>query len=155
MKRCFDARAIHLVFLTSSLDCCNSYISTGQELLVYGVGNHRKMDSTIFSGSNPNMVFGDDTTLENVYKDHNDLGRITVIAPAGKLGIVIENPRGDIPIVYAIKETSVLNGRVKVGDLLLSVDEYDCRGMPAVAVSQLISSRAENPKRTLVLLRSS
>jgi C-terminal processing protease CtpA/Prc len=66
---------------------------------------------------------------------------------------VIDNPTRHIPIVHAIKETSVLHGRVKVGDLLLSVDEVDCRGMTAVAVSQLISSRSRNPNRTLRLLR--
>lgn len=75
------------------------------------------------------------------------------MAPEGKLGIVVDNPGMDIPVVHAIKETSVLHGRVKVGDLLLSVDERDCRGMSPVAVSKLISSRSDNPTRTLVLLR--
>ena len=77
------------------------------------------------------------------------------MAPAGKLGIVIDNPGGDIPVVHAIKETSVLHGRINVGDLLLSVDEKDCRGMSAVAVSKFISSRSDNPTRTFVLLRGS
>ena len=46
-----------------------------------------------------------------------------------------------------------LKGRVEVGYLLLSVDEVDCRGMSAVRVSKVISSRSRNPERTLVLLR--
>ena len=47
---------------------------------------------------------------------------MTVIVPAGKLGVVVDNQTGDMPVVHAIKETSVLNGKVNVGDLLLSVD---------------------------------
>ena len=42
---------------------------------------------------------------------------------------------------------------MNVGDLLLSVDEIDCRGMLACDVSELIGSRCENEERVLVLLR--
>jgi hypothetical protein len=145
-----------------------SIISSEQDLFVYGVGRPRldtgasssKMDTTV-TGNTNRMMFGDDNTLEDIYRAPDDYNqqspgkeRITVVAPKGKLGIVIDNPGADIPVVHAIKETSVLHGRVVVGDLLLSVDERDCRGMSAVAVSKLISSRSDNPARTLVLLRS-
>lgn len=156
----------------------SSILSSEGELFVFGVGRPRlntggasKMDSTTYTGTTSNRMqhlFGDDDTLENIYNnanaveqqhippyDEEDSERITVVAPAGKLGIVIDNPGGEVPVVHAIKETSVLHGRVNVGDLLLSVDEQDCRGMSAVAVSKLISSRSENPTRTLVLLRGS
>ncbi|KAL7465292.1 hypothetical protein ACHAXS_005618, partial [Conticribra weissflogii] len=154
----------------------DSILSSEGELFVFGVGRPRlntggasKMDSTTYTGTTSNRMqhlFGDDDTLENIYNnanaveqqhippyDEEDSERLTVVAPAGKLGIVIDNPGGEVPVVHAIKETSVLHGRVNVGDLLLSVDEQDCRGMSAVAVSKLISSRSENPTRTLVLLR--
>eukprot|EP00804_Cyclotella_cryptica_P014150 CCRYP_005585-RA/>CCRYP_005585-RA protein AED:0.09 eAED:0.09 QI:183/1/1/1/1/1/3/142/836 len=147
-----------------------SMISAEQDLFVYGVGRPRldtgassRMDSTFSGKSNPNkLVFNDDNTLEDIYRtpectiyDQEDSNseRLTVVAPAGKLGIVIDNPGGDIPVVHAVKETSVLNGKIKVGDFLLSVDEQDCRGMSAVAVSKLISSRSTNPSRTFALLR--
>lgn len=149
-----------------------SMISAEQDMYVYGVGRPRldtgttssRMDTTISGKSGAKMMFNDDTTLEDVYKtpamniydqEDGNSERITVVAPSGKLGIVIDNPGGDIPIVHAIKETSALNGRIKVGDFLLSVDERDCRGMSAVAVSKLISSRSENPSRTFVILRGS
>ena len=74
------------------------------------------------------------------------------LAP-GKLGIVIDNPRNEVPFVHAIKETSILYGRVNVGDLLVSVDEVDCKGLTAIQVSRLISSRNQNP-RNLTLMRS-
>lgn len=149
-----------------------SMISAEQDMYVYGVGRPRldtgttssRMDTTISGKSGNKMMFNDDTTLEDIYKtpamniydqEDGNSERITVVAPSGKLGIVIDNPGGDIPIVHAIKETSALNGRIKVGDFLLSVDERDCRGMSAVAVSKLISSRSENPSRTFVILRGS
>ena len=40
-----------------------------------------------------------------------------------------------------------------MGDLLLSVDEVDCRGMVASEVSDLVGSRSLQLVRTLVLLR--
>ena len=148
-----------------------SMISAEQDLFVYGVGRPRldtgasesRMDSTFSGKSNPNkVIFNDDGTLEEIYKspdmavfdqEEGNAERITVVAPSGKLGIVIDNPSMDIPLVHAIKESSALNGRIRVGDQLLSVDERDCRGMSAVAVSKLISSRSENPSRTFVIMR--
>ena len=122
--------------------------------------------STIYSGSKtPNMIFGDDTTLEVAFHANEDgngqneamFRRMTVIAPAGKLGIVFDNPNGELPspAVYAIKETSALLGRVRVGDLLLSVDGFDCAGMTAQHVSKFLSQRGDNPARTLVFARGS
>lgn len=158
-----------------------SMISSEQEMYVFGVGRKRLntggstiAQSTITGGTanNPtgSMEFGDDPTLEDVYSPSNASGAasfpdeeegssnfqsLVVVAPGGKLGIVVDNKTGDMPIVHAIKESSVLNGRLQVGDLLVSVDEVDCRGMSAVQVSRLISTRSRNPTRTLVLLRSS
>ena len=147
-----------------------SMISAEADMYVYGVGRPRldtgtssRMDTTISGRSGAKMMFTDDPTLEdiyktpamNIYEEDENSQRLTVVAPSGKLGIVIDNPGGDIPIVHAIKETSALNGRIKVGDSLLSVDEKDCRGMSAVAVSKLISSRSDNPSRTFVILRGS
>mmetsp|Transcript_10925 Transcript_10925/g.20355 ORF Transcript_10925/g.20355 Transcript_10925/m.20355 type:complete len:518 (+) Transcript_10925:488-2041(+) len=149
-----------------------SMVSTQQELYVYGVGRPTGMDatigSTINSGSIRNMIFGDDTTLENLYRSpqctsstmmgddqSNQFQCVTVVAPSGKLGIVLDNPHADLPIVWAIKETSSLHGRVHVGDLLMSVDGVDCRGMSTHRVSTFLSSRSQNAARTLVLARGS
>ena len=144
-------------------------ISSQQQLYIYGVGRQRSNtgnesrmgNTTIFSGSK-NMLFGEDTTLEEIYEDTDSPGRddssdevITVVAPKGPLGIVLDNPHGAIPVVYAIKETSSLNGKVRVGDLLLSVDEVDCRGMSSQNVSKFLNSRGQNPARKLVLSRGS
>lgn len=133
--------------------------------------NASRMDATTATGYTSGvgsaypMTFADDTTLDDAYQtpadleygeeDDEDYERVVVVAPSGKLGIVIDNPSGGIPFVHAIKESSVLHGKVFVGDLVLSVDEVDCRGMHSLAVSKLISKRSENPARTLSLLRNS
>ena len=162
-----------------------SMISSEQEMYVFGVGRPRLNTgggstkaggSTIVSGGTATlqgrMVFGDDTTLEDVYKtpdtstnpaddmDEEQGGgssyqRLIVVAPGGKLGIVVDNQNGDMPVIHAIKESSVLNGRLLVGDFLLSVDEINCQGMSAVQVSRLIASRSNNPTRTLAVMRNS
>jgi hypothetical protein len=154
-----------------------SIISAGQEMYVYGTRSrlNTRDDGTMKSSSKKSILFGDDATLENAYANNpymknGDMGgdgdggdgsaiknyiRIVVNAPRGALGIVIDNVTGDLPILHAIRETSVLHSLVFVGDLLLSVDEVDCRGLTAVQVSRLISGRSENSCRKLTLLRPS
>ena len=152
-----------------------SVMSAGQEIFVYGTRqrlNTKDGGSTMYTEGDGTrgegsrrMVFGDDTTLEDAYlnnpydvvggSESKDFQRFVVIAPAGALGIVIDNVTGDLPIVHAIRETSVLHGKVCVGDFLVSVDEVECRGLSAVQVSRLISGRSENPGRRLALLRAS
>jgi len=137
-----------------------------------GVGSSdaSRMDATTATGyttglgSTYQMTFADDTTLDDAYQtpdaiayeeeEDEDYERIVVVAPPGKLGIVIDNPSGNIPFVHAIKEASVLHGKVHVGDLVLAVDEVDCRGMHSMSVSRLISKRCDSA-RTLRLLRNS
>ena len=135
-----------------------------------GSSNASRMDATTATGyttglgSTYQMTFADDTTLDDAYQTPDAIGyeeeededyeRIVVVAPPGKLGIVIDNPSGNIPFVHAIKETSVLHGKVHVGDLVLAVDEVDCRGMHSMSVSRLISKRCDSA-RTLRLLRNS
>lgn len=143
-----------------------SMVSSQQQLFIYGVGRSqancmesRMGDTTINSGSKV-MMFGEDTTLEGIYQSPSGmsdatLDLITVMAPEGPLGIVLDNPLGTLPVIYAIRETSSLTGKVRVGDLLLSVDEVNCRGMSSQNVSQFLNSRSQNHARTLVLARCS
>lgn len=106
------------------------------------------------------MLFGEDATLEDIYENpvrdgENSFDYVTVVAPAGLLGVVLNNLTGDFPVVYAIKETSPLRQVIRVGDFLVSVDEVNCRGMTSSSVSAFLSSRSLNPTRTLVLARGS
>jgi len=123
-----------------------------------GFVRHRNEGSDDASCAGSDNEDGDD----NAVRDGGDEGggdidavfdSITVAAPPGKLGLDIANMREDMPRIFAVKDGSVLCGRVQEGDLLLSVDEVDCRGMPAGEVSKLVGKRSDRPGRTLVLLR--
>jgi C-terminal processing protease CtpA/Prc len=78
---------------------------------------------------------------------------LDVIAPAGKLGLIIDTPNEGPPVVYAIKDSSILGERVCVDDRLIAIDDIDVRNMTAIEVSKLISSRNAHPERKLTLLR--
>ena len=85
--------------------------------------------------------------------DGSSLQRYTVVAPSGKLGLFLDNPKGDFPIVCAIKETSILNGKIEAGDLMLQVDEVDSFGLSPKLLSAILNVRSENPARTLVMAK--
>lgn len=96
-------------------------------------------------------LFQEDDSFDRMYGEDE---RIDVIAPPGKLGVVIDNPTNSVPMVHAIKETSVLSDRVRIGDKLVAVDGEDTTDMSAIGVSKLISSKAMNPRRHMVFMRS-
>lgn len=97
-------------------------------------------------------LFADDASFEQQFAEAEE--RYDVVAPAGKLGMVIDTPNGGMPVVHAIKDTSVLADRVRVGDRLISVDGEDCTAMTAMQVSKLISLKSEKPARVLVFASS-
>lgn len=101
--------------------------------------------------------FDDDASFENHYRTPGSTDKeeiLHVFAPPGKLGVVIDTPDNGAPLVHAVKETSVIYGRVQVGDKLVAVDDEDCRTMTAVKVSKLISRKSANPSRKLTIVRT-
>lgn len=76
-----------------------------------------------------------------------------VYGPAGRLGIVLDNPDDNGPVVYVIKENSPLMDLMEVGDRLVAVDEVDVRRMTPTKASKLISKRSGNPMRKFTLVR--
>ena len=76
-----------------------------------------------------------------------------VMAPPGKLGVVIDTPDDGAPVVHAVKDSSVIAHLVQVGDLLVAVDDEDVREMSAIKVSKLISRKSANPSRKLTIVR--
>jgi hypothetical protein len=101
------------------------------------------------------MMVSTGTSLDVGVVDISNLDLITVVAPKGKLGIMLDNPNpnGGLPVVYAVSESSVLRDKVCIGDLLLAVDEVDCEGLSAHDVASILSSRRHNAIRALVLAR--
>jgi hypothetical protein len=79
---------------------------------------------------------------------------LEVYAPAGLLGIAIDTPPNThVPVIWSVKETSVLSGLVLEGDQLVAVDEVDVTDMSATEISALINSRSSKRTRTLTILR--
>lgn len=76
-----------------------------------------------------------------------------IFAPPGKLGVVIDTPDDGAPLVHAVKDSSVVFDKVKVGDKLVAVDDEDVRTLTAIKVSKLISRKSANPSRKLTVLR--
>eukprot|EP00934_Nitzschia_sp_Nitz4_P008123 Nitzschia sp. Nitz4//scaffold235_size30605//21089//22425//NITZ4_007978-RA/size30605-augustus-gene-0.20-mRNA-1//-1//CDS//3329543462//8113//frame0 len=86
--------------------------------------------------------------LENILE-----GQYEVVAPAGKLGMVITTPEGGMPEVHSIDDTSPVADRVQVGDKLISVDGEDCTELTAVAASKLISQNSEKHARVFIFAK--
>jgi len=99
-------------------------------------------------------VFSDDASFDAHYQEPYKEHTIEVLAPAGKLGVVIDTPDEGAPIVHAIKETSCVADKLKVGDKLLRVDEEDVTAMTAIKVSKLISRKSANAVRKLTIVRT-
>ena len=78
-----------------------------------------------------------------------------VIAPAGKLGVVVDIPpdRRGAPFVCDIRDTSPLYGQIEPGDKLYAVDDEDVRKMSAIKVSKLLASKAEQDQRIITVFR--
>ena len=77
---------------------------------------------------------------------------LTIYAPPGKLGIVIDSPDDGAPVIHDVKDTSPIFEEVRRGDRLVAVDGEDARAMTAVKVSRLIGGRGSSPRK-LTLVR--
>ena len=62
--------------------------------------------------------------------------RMEIIAPAGKLGVVVDSPpEGGSAYVSDIKEESPIRGEIRLGDKIMSVDGEDVSKLKAIHVS--------------------
>ena len=101
--------------------------------------------------------FSDTDSFEAHYRDPNANVKeelIDIYAPPGKLGVVIDTPDEGAPVVHAVKDSSVIADKIRVGDKLVAVDDEDVRSMTAIKVSKLISRKSANPSRKLSLIRT-
>lgn len=132
---------------------------------LYGLDVLSQPDTSQFGGSTVDcdrLVLGDNV-LEDSYQpspgttgmsnDNNNWYR--VVAPSGKLGLFMDNPRRELPVVCAIKETSALKGKINIGDLMLQMDEINCVGISAKHLSAILNERSENSARILVMAKGS
>jgi len=122
------------------------------DTLQSSLGESKDSDLSSFAAFGRDSVFDDDVSFEQQFTEMED--RFEVVAPAGKLGMVIDTPSGGMPVVHAIKDTSILADQVMVGDRLISVDDEDTTGFTAMQVSKLISQKVHQPTRTLMFSRT-
>jgi len=77
-----------------------------------------------------------------------------VMAPAGKLGIVVTTCKSGGPAtVHEIRETCPIIGQIRVGDEIVAVDDEDVRDMLGVELSALLASKSIQAVRKITVLR--
>jgi hypothetical protein len=109
-------------------------------------------DPALIPGSG-GTIFSDDHTFDQAYEGVRE-ELLDIYAPAGKLGVVIDTPNDGPPIVHAVKDTSPIADKVRVGDKLVAVDDEDVRDMTAIKVSKLISKKSTNASRKMTVIRT-
>ncbi|GKZ01346.1 hypothetical protein MPSEU_001085600 [Mayamaea pseudoterrestris] len=151
---------------TVDYDYSKAYGGGGNESVVSSVGGTLG-DNTRFTGAEqmPRVALGAASyESEGDINNNRRLGGsngnnnlreeiIEVLAPAGKLGVVIDTPDEGAPVVHAVKDSSVIADQIQVGDKLIAVDDEDVRSMTAIKVSKLISKKSANPTRKLTIKR--
>jgi len=105
-------------------------------------------------GASAGGSYSDDESFEAQYRNNYREETIEVLAPPGKLGVVIDTPNDGAPVVHAIKDSSVIANQLQVGDKLTMVDDDDVRSMTAIKVSKLISRKSANATRKLTIIRT-
>ena len=71
---------------------------------------------------------------------------IEFVAPAGRLGIVIERSGGS-PVVHQVLQTSPISNDIAVGDVLCEIDGIDIRDMSHTAIGALMTANADRERR--------
>lgn len=79
---------------------------------------------------------------------------IDVVAPPGKLGVILGNrsPSTGGTVVSEVRSTSVLAGMIQPGDLMIAVDGQDVRQFSVTEVTAVMARKYEY-ERTLTILR--
>ncbi len=73
-----------------------------------------------------------------------------VVAPPGKLGIVIDTTV-DGPVVHHVNDVSALKGKIFPGDIIVGIDNVDTKAMSASAITALMVKTANQKRRLTVL----
>lgn len=111
-------------------------------------------DGNVGGGNQP-LMLSNDQLIED--RATNEGETIDVIAPSGKLGIILVDPEStDIPgpaFVFNIRDDGPLVDMVKLGDRIIAIDDVDVRTMSAENVSKLLGSKNSKPQRKISILR--
>jgi C-terminal processing protease CtpA/Prc len=111
------------------------------------------VEPSLKSGVAVNTMVG--TTIpggENQSQTGQKPNQITreVIAPPGKLGIVIDTTIQG-PVVHKVNKNSPLQGILFPGDIITAIDATDTRSMTASAITALMVQTANQQRRLTVV----
>jgi len=77
---------------------------------------------------------------------------LKIVAPSGKLGVIIDTGGAGPAIIYEVKEFSPLLDVLLPGDKIVAIDEIDTRTMSATTVTKLMAKKM-NQKRLITVIR--
>lgn len=131
--------------------------SAGGTLGTFGHGGYSATESILtpaLNSAGQSIFSNDDQSFEqHLHPSPLKEDIFDVIAPPGKLGVVIDTPDSGAPVVYNIKENCPIADQLRVGDKVVAVDGEDVRSMTAIKVSRLISEKSTNPERVFRIIR--
>jgi hypothetical protein len=93
---------------------------------------------------------GTNTQIDKLFTNPKNMINRIVVAPAGKLGIVIDTTI-EGPVVHKVFTNSPLETKIFVGDIIIAIDNVDTRAMSAAAISDLMVRTANQPRKLSVL----
>ena len=119
-------------------------------------GSRTRQTADLMHPTGNATIFSEDPTYnEAAFQQRRGLEEMfDIYAPAGKLGVVIDTPDDGAPIVHAVKDTSPIANKIRVGDKLVAVDDEDVRAFTAIQVSRLISKKSVNASRKMTVIRN-
>lgn len=99
------------------------------------------------------LTSDDDSFFQQQSLVSTSMDPVHIIAPAGKLGIALDTPDSGSPVIYHVKETSPLFGKVLENDRLVAIDDEDVSYLTAVKISKILNRKSSNTVRKLTMLR--
>jgi hypothetical protein len=80
----------------------------------------------------------------------SSMQELTYMAPAGKLGIVIERSMKQGPIIKTIHDHSPLKGQLVVGDQLKKIDEENVTNMSSTQIADYLVKNATKERKLVI-----
>jgi C-terminal processing protease CtpA/Prc len=112
----------------------------------------RGVGAATYSSSGDKTTYATSVTV-SMGTNPVDTNLYVVKAPAGKLGVILDNPDEGPPVIHSVKDTSVLLGQLAIGDRLMKIDDVDVSAFSPAQVVQILSTKGSNPVRLLTLSR--
>merc|ERR1712008_224555 len=108
-------------------------------------GNETFGTQSVYTDGNDDQSFQNFRSSTDQRHTRQDV--FDVIAPPGKLGVVIDTPNSGAPVIHSIKDDCPIAEQLLVGDHIIAVDDESVVAHTAVKLSKMISHRSANQER--------